>query len=402
METSTMGIQSSLLIRNLIILVFILLILVIYYLIHIGNRFVDITRRIRITRKREVPIIAIILFIYIFYQLSQKFTILQDTLLTIIVSIILAYLFNPIVDYFEKYNIKRTLGILFLYIVILGTVFAISFSIIPRLGKELGGLLAVTSTYIKEISEFLNNLYDKYYSRVDYIPPIMKSIEEVVFQNIDKLQGILVNNISRFIDGLAGAFSKIISFILAPILTFYFLRDKDYFKNILFLTIPKSKRQDAKELLLQIDRALGQFIRGRLILAVYVGIATTILLLILNVNFAIVIGLITGIADIIPYFGPFLGFIPAVIFALLDSPVKGFWIGVAFVVIQWVENNVLAPKIIGDSIGLHPITVLLSLIIAGGMFGVMGMIFSVPAVAIIKILMGFLIDKTRKRNLVNK
>ncbi|HHV45511.1 MAG TPA: AI-2E family transporter [Tissierellia bacterium] len=395
-----MGIQSSFLIKNLMVLVFILLILIIYYLIHIGNRFVDSNRRIRITRKKGLPVIAAILFIYIFYQLFNQFSILQDTLFTIIASVILAYLFNPIINYLERYNIQRTLSILILYVVILGVVFAISLSIIPRLGKELGGLLAVIPTYIKELTEFLNDLYDKYYSRVDYIPPIMKSIEDVVFQNIDKLQNIIVSNISRFINGVVHAFGKIISFILIPILTFYFLRDKDYFKNILFLTIPKTKRQSARELLTQIDRVLSQFIRGRLILAAYVGIVTTIILLILNVNFAIVIGLITGIADIIPYFGPFLGFAPAVIFAFLDNPVKGIWVGVIFIIIQWVENNVLAPKIIGDSIGIHPITVLLSLIIAGGMFGVMGMIFSVPAVAVIKILIGFFIDRAKKRNVV--
>lgn len=397
-----MNIQSPFLIRNLMILVFILLILIIYYLIHIGNRFVDSNKRIRITRKKGLPILALILFLYIFIQLSQQFTIIQDTLFTIIVSIILAYLFNPIINYLEKYNIPRGLGILMLYVVILGVIVAISFSIIPRLGKELRGLLAITPTYIKELTEFLNGLYEKYYSGVDNIPPIMQSLQDVIFQNIDRLQGIIVNNISKFIEGVVEAFSKIISFILIPILTFYFLRDKDYFKNILYLTIPKSRRQDAKELLAEMDRALSQFIRGRLILAVYVGIVTTIFLLILNVNFAIVIGLITGIADIIPYFGPFLGFLPAVIFAFLDSTVKGIWVAVVFIIIQWVENNVLAPKIIGESTGIHPITVLLSLIIAGGMFGVMGMIFSVPVVAVVKILVGFFIDRIRKRNLIKK
>ncbi len=386
--------------RNFMILIFILLILIIYYLIHIGNRFVDSNRRIRISRKRGLPIIAFILLIYMFIQLSQKFTILSDTFFTIIASIIIAYLFNPIINYLEKYNISRTLGILILYIVILGVIAAISFSIIPRIGEELGGLIAISPTYMKEFTDALNRLYERYYSEVEYIPPIVKSIEEVVLQNIDRLQNMIVANMSRFIDGIVKAFSKIVSFILMPILTFYFLRDKDYFKNILYLTIPKSKRQVAKELFAQIDRALSQFIRGRLILAAYVGVVTTILLLILDINFAVVIGLITGIADVIPYFGPFLGFLPAVIFASMDSLVKGLWVGVAFIVIQWVENNVLAPKIIGDSTGMHPITVLLSLIIAGGMFGVMGMIFSVPVVAVVKILAGFFIDRVRKRNLV--
>lgn len=397
-----MNIESSILIRNLLILVFILLILIIYYLIHIGNRHIENSKQIRINKKKGLPIIAIIIFVYIFFLLTQKYEILSETLITIIISVILSYLFNPIINYLEKHNIPRSLGILMLYVVILGIIIAISFSIIPRLGREIGGLLAISPEYFKDISEFMNDLYTRYYSNVDSLPPIVHSIEEVIFDNIDRLQDLLLSNVSKLFTGMGEAFSRIISLILIPILTFYFLRDKDEFSNKLYLTIPKNKRKDARELFLQIDRALSQFIRGRLILAIYVGIVTTVLLLILDVNFAIVIGLITGIADIIPYFGPFLGFLPAVIFAFLDSPLKGIWVGVAFVIIQWVENNVLAPKVIGDSTGIHPITVLLSLIIAGGMFGVAGMIFSVPVVAILKIFFGFFMDKIRKRKLISK
>ena len=120
-------------------------------------------------------------------------------------------------------------------------------------------------------------------------------------------------------------------------------------------------------------------------MAVFVGVATAIVLWILGVNYAVVIGAITCIADIIPYIGPLLGFLPAIIVAFIQQPMKALWVGIAFVLIQWVENNLVGPKLLGDSTGLHPLTVLLCLIIGGGMFGVLGMIFSVPIVAILKI-----------------
>ncbi|MDG2830143.1 AI-2E family transporter, partial [Vibrio parahaemolyticus] len=109
-----------------------------------------------------------------------------------------------------------------------------------------------------------------------------------------------------------------------------------------------------------------------------------------NIDFAIVIGMITAIADIIPYIGPFLGFLPAVVLAFLSSPIKALWVAVFFVVIQWVENNILAPKVLGQSIGLHPLTVLLALIIGGGIFGVLGMILAVPVTAILMIIFRFI------------
>ena len=188
---------------------------------------------------------------------------------------------------------------------------------------------------------------------------------------------------------------------MIPILTFYFLKDKDYFKNKLYITIPKNKRKEIKELSLEIDRALSQFIRGRLILALFVGVATTIFLFILRVDFALVIGILTGIADIIPYFGPFIGFLPAVFFAYLNSPIKALWVALLFVGIQWAGNNILAPKIIGESIGMHPVTVLLALIIGGGAFGVVGMIFSIPVVAVLRIIFGYILVKVRRRNMLD-
>ena len=99
-------------------------------------------------------------------------------------------------------------------------------------------------------------------------------------------------------------FSKLVSLILTPILTFYFLVDKDYFKNTLMGFIPTKYKEDCKKLCFEIDDSLSKFVRGKIIMAAYVGIATSIVLLIMGIDFAIVIGFITGIADIIPYIGP--------------------------------------------------------------------------------------------------
>ncbi|CCQ97591.1 putative membrane protein [[Clostridium] ultunense Esp] len=398
METSIMNVQSSILMRNLIIIISTLLILAIYYLIHIGNRYVEEDKRIRINKKRVFPVLLILIIIYSFYLLSKKYGILSDTFKTIIISAVLAYLFNPIINFFEKHKISRGWGVLIVYMVIIGIIIILSFLVFPKTGKEVKRFLAVLPMYFEKFSNFVDDLYYKYYTNMDNMPPILQGIEGVILNSFQNVENAIITNISRFFEGIISTFSKIISLILIPILTFYFLKDKEYFKTKIYLTIPKKMRREVKEVSLEIDRVLSQFIRGRLILAIYVGIATTILLMILGIDFAIVIGIITGVADIIPYFGPFLGFLPAVFFALLNSPIKALWVAVLFVGIQWIENNVLAPKIIGETTGIHPITILLALIIGGGLFGVMGMIFSIPAVAVFKILFGFFIEKIRIRN----
>lgn len=393
-----MDIYSPVLIKNLIFLISILIILIIYYLIHIGNRYVDQEKRIYFNRKKAFPLLIGILFIYISYFLIRKYGILSDIIYTIIISGVLAYLINPIIKYFEKYNIKRGLGVFIIYAITLGIIFIFSFLVIPKTGKEMKRLISVLPVYLQRVSQFIDRLYMKYYVNIDNMPPLFKGIEEVIINSIDNVQNVIITSISKFVEGIISTFSKVISLILIPILTFYFIKDKEHFRNKFYLTIPKKYRKKVEVLFLEIDRALSQFIRGRLLLALYVAVATTILLLVLKVDFAIVIGMITGIADIIPYFGPFLGFLPAVFFALLNSPIKAFWVAVLFIGIQWIENNILAPKIIGESTGIHPITILLALIIGGGMFGVMGMIFSIPLVAVAKILFNFIMENIKKPN----
>jgi predicted PurR-regulated permease PerM len=132
-------------------------------------------------------------------------------------------------------------------------------------------------------------------------------------------------------------------------------------------------------------------------MAVMVGIATTIFLFLMGIEFAIVIGFITGLADIVPYIGPFLGFLPAVIFAFISSPIKAVWVGVFFILIQWMENNILGPKVLGKTTGMHPLTILLAIIVGGTIFGVMGMILSVPAVSVSIILFNYFKKRLAQR-----
>lgn len=394
-----MNIQFESLIKSLMTLLSIFIIVLIYYTVHIGNKHISKSKKIEINITKVVPIIVGIISVYIFLLLMKKYSILADTVSTIIISAILAYLFNPVVNYFEEHKISRCWGVLIIYLIIAGIIFILAFSIIPKTGKEMKKLMTTLPTYIESISNEVNDLYTKYYINLDNMPSIFKSLEEIIVTNVNSIRDIVIKNISKFFEGIISTFSKIVSLVLIPIVTFYFLKDKEFFTNKLFLTIPKKYRKDLRELLIEIDSSLNQFIRGRMILALYVGVATTILLLILRIEFAIVIGMLTGVADIIPYFGPILGFLPAVFFAFLNNPIKALWVSILFILIQWVENNVLAPKIIGENTGIHPLTILLSLVIGGGIFGVMGMIFSIPAVAVLKILIEFFIGRIERPNI---
>lgn len=249
--------------------------------------------------------------------------------------------------------------------------------------------------YFEQMSKMIDNIYTRYYSTLGGLPPMFQGIEAVVMENIVKLENIIADGMKNFVGGIINAASKVVSIVLTPILTLYFLVDKDYFKEKIEKLIPLKYRKDILYLASTIDFSLSKFIKGRLLMSLYVGIATSIMLFILGIEFPVVIGFITGLFDIVPYIGPFVGYLPAVFFAAVSKPIKAVWVSILFVIIQWVENNILAPKIIGENMGMHPMIILLSIIIGGGIFGVFGMIISVPFVAIVKIIFLFILEKRK-------
>ncbi|OLS03902.1 AI-2E family transporter [Tissierella creatinophila] len=367
--------------------------LVIYYLINIGNRFVENSKKINIQNKWIIITFLALIFAYFLYVFLKRNPFLYDIFITTIISIILAYTLNPLINKLEKRGINRLEGVLILYISILGIFFILAFLIIPKSGREIKRLVTDLPMYFDRLSDLVDKMYTKYYSILGGLPPMFKDVEKVVMENIIKIENVFVNGLKNFVGAIIGMTSKIINIILTPILTLYFLVDKDYFVKKIKGWIPKKHKKDIIYLATTIDNSLSKFIKGRLLMSLYVGIFTSIILFILGVDFAFVIGLVTGIFDIVPYIGPLMGFIPALFFGFVESPIKAIWVSILFVVIQWGENNILAPKIIGENMGIHPLVILLSIIIGGGIFGVFGMIISVPLVAVLKIIYEFIKEK---------
>ena len=223
----------------------------------------------------------------------------------------------------------------------------------------------------------------------DPLTNMFNSFSNAITNILGNVQKSALDSLRSVVVKLYGLVTSTLKIVLVLIFSFYFSIGKEKYLKSFKKSIPNKYREDVNYLAVRINTSLQQFIRGRLLLALFVGFLTMIYLLILRVDFAIVIGMITCIADIIPYIGPFLGFVPAVLFAFMDAPLKALWVSILFIIIQWAENNILAPKLIGDSTGLNPLAVLISIIIGGGIFGIWGMVVSVPLVSIILILLDF-------------
>ncbi|MDU1642280.1 pheromone autoinducer 2 transporter [Peptoniphilus harei] len=417
------GNAARFMIYALAILSILLIFLAIYYLINIGNRYIDGKKRINIDLRLITKIFLGILIFYLINIIFNKFPILGYTLSSVIIAIIFAYIIDPIVNYLERKGVKRQFGVIIVYISAILIFGILIVSVIPKTINEISNLLtslpAMVDTLIREVNNFASNVFAKFnielpenfinvYKETNpkvngdvetpqIVSDILNSIKATINDLIVKAQGSLMGSLSNVLSKLYGFLTSAFRLVLIIIFSFYFSVDKDRFMHRVKKAIPNKYRDDISYLTSNIDTALQQFIRGRMLMAIFVGLITMAYLLVLRVDFAIIIGLITCVADIIPYIGPFLGCAPAVLFAFMDSPMKALWVLILFVIVQWVENNILAPKLIGDSTGLNPLVILISIIIGGGIFGVWGMVISVPLMSIIFILVDFIKIKYNDR-----
>ena len=387
--------------------VLIFALIAIYYLVNIGNRYLERSKRLVVDTRLVKKVLIGLLSLIIIIVLLRKYPILGRVLAAAFIAAILAYIINPLVDKLEKRGIKRALGVGIVYLSIILVISILMVALIPRTAQELRKLASSLPSIVESFSELFTDFME---GTTNFNFPgsqqVRDAINDSYASTMESLTRWVTTSASRitvllthFVQNMA---SVMLTLVLIMIMTFYFLVDRKTYVNKIKSIIPNSINEDFSVLAGRINVILTEFIRGRLILAVFVGTFTAILLLILRIDFAIVIGIITLIADIIPYIGPLLGFVPAFLFALIESPFKALIVAVFYVLIQWAENNILAPKIIGDSMGLNPLFIFLSIVIGGGIFGVWGMVVSVPLAAVGLTLIEFLREKYKMHQEQNK
>lgn len=298
------------------------------------------------------------------------------------IGIAISYILLPLVDYFEKIKIPRTVGILF----------AILFSIIVILAIFIW-LIPILANNIKELTRVLPELFSSVFN--DFISFIEKNVPENWHSDImQEIDNLFLNIQQRIFAGLYGlisllpkTLSLIIDVLIGWILSFYIIKDKELIVRNFKYIFPEKYREEIVCFLRDIHRVVIRFIQGQLLIAIIIGIIETIGLYLTGIPYAPLLGFIGGISNVIPYFGPYIGAVPAVTIALTISPWKAIWTILVFVIVQQIDNVFLSPRIIKEKLGLHPITTIMSVLVGGRLFGFFGLVFAVPLVAMIKIIL---------------
>ena len=350
------------------------------------------------------------IYSFIFNILGDIFSLIKP----LIIALFITYLLYPIRNAIEKflknnkiYKINkptrcRILSTIFSYFFVLSILLALLYGIYFM----IGGQLSNNATISNMISAIINYFNENNFSTAaikDTINklniPFLNTLKPYLLDIVANIQDYIIGNLDNMTSSVLSFGSSIASFFIGLVISIYLLKDTEYFialwkkiYNIIFRESTLGKNISKSALI--IHEVFSKFIRGQFLEACFVAILSSITLAIIGINYSFIIGPIAGICNMIPYVGPIVGTILAVIVALLSgSPIKVIYAIIAMIIVQQIDNNLLAPKIVGDSVGLHPVFTMLAILIGANIGGFLGMLLSVPLVASFKIFFNIWYDK---------
>jgi predicted PurR-regulated permease PerM len=318
-----------------------------------------------------------------------------------IIALVIAYLLHPMVKWlelnlFKQVNIKpqykRTFSVLLTYLLIVGAFILFIYSTYVMIGGQLTNNVNVNNMIdaIMKYSQRYNDIFQSALAQLE-TSGLSTDVKEQFKSLIERMNGLVGSAINAAFDSIKQLGSNLINILLGAIIAFYVLKDLEYFKKLtndcFRVVFRKNSYKNSKLFFHDVDNVVSKFIRGQLLDAIIVGILCSIGLWIVGLDFPVLIGMTAGISNVIPYFGPIIGSIPAIIVGLLSgSPIKALFAVLVLLLVQQIDGAIISPKVVGESVGLHPVFVILSITIGGAYFGLLGMLLAVPAAGIIKFL----------------
>ena len=314
----------------------------------------------------------------LFYVLSK----LKWLFIYFSIALMLAYFFDPLYKYLISKKAPKVLAIIVVFGIIIALLILTIFFLIPSVINQLNILYNEIPKFISSYQTLILSL-EPQLSR--FIDPA--DVESLLKENLSELQKSILGFSQTIIIYLSNIVSSItFGVVIVPLILFYLMKDIFIFKENLYIFVSKENKKEFKEVLEEIDNVISGFIRGRIIVCFIVGTLIGIGLYFLNLKFALIIGIISGVFNFIPYLGPIVGVVLALIFALGSPWWTLLMIVVLFVLVNQLEAIYLNPNILGKGLGLHPLTVILSMLICGQLLGILGVLVAVPLAAILKVL----------------
>ena len=322
-----------------------------------------------------------VLLAVIFFYFSRR------VLTPFFIAFALAYLLDPVTDRLESLRISRTFAVLVLMAGVFSLVTGIGLLVFPLLKLQAEHLVSNLPNYIAIMQEWMHPLLG-----VVGEPEKIQGILNRELLKIGELPLKVISSITSILWGsVAGLFSFILflaNLVIIPVVMFYLLRDYDLINKKMLSFVPARTREQVLSLIKEIDGVLADFVRGQLMVGLIMAGLYSIGLFFCGTPMSLFIGLLAGLASLVPYLGLVFGFVPAAILTFMQTQdwVLVFGVAGVFAVVQGLEGMIITPRIVGEKIGLHPVAIILAVLLGAEFFGLVGVIVSVPVAAALNVL----------------
>ena len=300
---------------------------------------------------------------------------------------IIAYLLFPVVKFVETRVLvykrwpgaKRTISVVSVYLAGLAVVAGLLTVIVPESFRQGSRFADAVPELISDARQEVERWSGEYGERIPQ--DIRDRIESSLGNASSVMIAAFTSIASRTLGGVLNVVSVVIGLAIVPFFVFYILKDRDEIFAGLYCTLPVGSRHHAEQVIGIINRALGAYVRAQLTLAAFVAIIVFVGLWIIGVPYALLLGIIAGLAELIPIVGPLLGMLPGVLVALATSPADVFWVIPLYVGIQVIQNAFITPRVQGNAVNLHPALIMIIIVVASEAAGLWGIVVAVPLVA---------------------
>jgi len=331
-------------------------------------------------KAKQITRIVALLLLFVFLYL------VRGILLPLIFAGIIYYLLNPIVNRLANkwpkgLGLNRDLSIFLAFILFVLVMLAAFQFIVPPFADEFGQLMTNSPQYIGQIRQMADSL--RQWQLGNHLP---KEISDVASSAIQNMFGYMLQFVQQGANALINMLSGIIYLVIIPIITYFLLRDDKNIVTGAVQMVPKEHQEVTTKILKQIDEVLKNYVTSQLIICSLVGAVVAVVLYLLGIKFALILGLVAAVSQLIPNIGPFIGAIPALVIALLASPLLALYVLIFYLIINVLVMTIIGPKVLGSRLNLHPLTVVVSVLVFGDLIGVWGFFFAAPITAILKIL----------------
>ncbi len=312
-------------------------------------------------------ILLVLLFVFLY--------ILKDVIIIFLFAIVLASAISPFANWLDQKGFPRVIGVLMLYLAVLGLGVLILSLVIPYVSDDINRLINALPEVIQRVSTSLETAQNSSPQYLDFLGEI---------QNIlGGLSGWLQQASQSILGLVVSIFGGVLSFFAIIIISFYLSVTRKGIENFLGSVVPEKYEGYVISLWKRAEVKVGKWLQGQLLLGLIVGLMCYIGLSLLGIKYALILSLIIMVLELVPMVGPVLAAIPAVFLAFTQSPSLGFWVIILYVFVQQLENHVLVPLILGRTLNLNPVVVIIALLIGQQLAGIPGMILSVPIATII-------------------